>query len=178
MDHQASPYLFGLTWPVLAALAMALCVAALCVWRAIRRPPSPDRLQHAHDLIQALDQYCEWVEAQRHIAFFTDESTHPDSPIGRARAIKHAHFPELSQRMVELLMAHSALVDFFWSQQVQRMKAPDAWAAATDHDDTYLVLRQRMLDAVRKMAEDCRDLVGDVPLPAAVSGGVFNTAGA
>lgn len=179
MDHQASSDFLGLAWPVLVALIIALCAAALCVWRAMRpRSAVPDRLQPAHDLIQALDQYCGWVEAQRHIAFFTDESAHPDSPIGRARAIKQAHFPELSQAMVELLMAHTALVDFFWSQQVQRMKAPDAWAAATDHDDTYLVLRQRMLDAVRKMAEDCRDLVGDVPLPAAVSGGGFTTAGA
>ena len=73
-------------------------------------------------------------------------------------------------------MAHTALVDFFWSQQVQRMKAPDAWAEATEHDDTYLVLRQRMLDAVRKMGEDCRALVGNVPLPAAVSGGGFKPA--
>jgi hypothetical protein len=180
MDHQASSsFFFGLSWPVLAVIAIALCAAAVFVWRVLRpRPAAPDRRQHAHDLIQALDQYCDWVEAQRHIAFFTDESTHPDSPIGRARAIKHAHFPELSQRMVELLMVHSALVDFFWRQQVQRMKEPEAWAAATDHDETYLVLRQRMLDAVRKMAECCRELVGDVPMPAALSGGGFNTAGA
>ncbi len=180
MDHQASSsFFFGLSWPVLAVIAIALCAAAVFVWRVLRpRPAAPDRRQHAHDLIQALDQYCDWVEAQRHIAFFTDESTHPDSPIGRARAIKHAHFPELSQRMVELLMAHTALVDFFWSQQVQRMKAPEAWAAATDHDETYLVLRQRMLDAVRKMVECCRELVGDVPMPAALRGRGFNTAGA
>ncbi|MGE0331426.1 MAG: hypothetical protein AB7P37_12095 [Ramlibacter sp.] len=181
MDHQASSFFFGLSWPVLAALAVALCAGALCAWRAVRpRPAASDRRQQAYDLIQALDQYCEWVEAQRHIAFFSDESTHPDSPIGRARAIKHAHFPELSQAMVELLMAHTALVDFFWSQQVQRMKTPEARATATDHDDTYLQLRQRMLDAVRHLAERCRELVGDVPLPAAVSsnGGGFTPAGA
>ncbi len=174
MDHQASSFFFGLSWPALIAFAVALCAAALCIWRAARprqRPGTPNRLQHAHDLIQALDQYCEWVEAQRQIAFFTDESTHPDSPLGRARMIKQAHFPELSQAMVELLMAHTALVDFFWSQQVQRMKAPDVWSAATDHA-TYLALRQRMLDAVRHMAECCRDLVGDVPMPAALRGGM------
>lgn len=169
MDHQASS-LFSLSGPVLAVLVIALCAVAVMVWRVMRsRRASPQRLTQAHDLIQALDRYCEWVEAQRHIAFFTDESVHPDSPLERARAIKQAHFPELSQPMVELLMAHTALVDFFWSQQVQRMKDPAAWAAANDHDMHYLALRGRMLDAVRHMAECCRDLVGDVPLPAAVS---------
>jgi ABC-type nickel/cobalt efflux system permease component RcnA len=179
MDHQASSFFFGLSWLVLAALVIALCAAVLCLWRVVRpRPVATARLQHAHELMQALDQYCDWVEAQRHIAFFSDESVHPDSPIGRARAIKHAHFPELSQRMVELLMVHSALVDFFWRQQVQRMKEPEAWAVATDHDETYLELRQQMLDAVRKMVDCCRELVGDVPMPAALRGGGFNTAGA
>jgi len=180
MGHQvSSSFFFAQSWPVTAALVIALCAAALCIWHLLRpRRASPDRRKHAHDLIQALDQYCEWVEAQRHNAFFTDDSTHPDSPIVRAREIKQAHFPELSQRMVELLMAHTALVDFFWGQQVQRMKAPEAWAAATDHDDTYLLLRQQMLDAVCKMLECCRELVGDVPMPAALSGGGFNTAGA
>lgn len=173
MGHQASFSLLGLSWPAFIMLAIALGAAAVFLWRVMRpRAQAPCRLQHAHDLIQALDQYCEWVEAQRHIAFFTDESTHIGSPLERARAIKQAHFPELSQAMVEVLVAHTALVDFFWRQQVQRMKAPEQWAASGEHDATYLALRQRMLDAVRQLAEGCRKLVGDVPLPSALTGGV------
>lgn len=179
MDHQLF-FPCGLSVPVVLALLVLLAATAALIRHFMRqRRPAIERQQHAHDLIAALEQYCDWVEAQRHVAFFTDESAHADSPIERARAIKHAHFPELSQAMVELLMAHTALVDFFWTQQVRRMKEPQAWAdTAAQRDATYLELRQRMLAAVRKLAEGCRDIVGELPMPAAVASEGLETAGA
>jgi len=168
MDHR-NDFLSG---PIVWGLLMLALLAGYGVWRGLlvrRRRPAASalRLRKAHDLIHALDAYCDWIEAQRHIAFFTDETARADSPLDRARAIKQAHFPELSQVMVELLMVHTALTDFFWRQQVLRIKSPDGWVQA-EHDAAYLLLKTRMLDAVRRMAEECRDLVGELPLPSAL----------
>jgi hypothetical protein len=142
--------------PPLAALAV---VAALFYGAQIQRRRV--RSQGLH-LIYWLKAYSAWVDCQRDDPFLArdvDELTLP-APLSHALAIKDAAFPELSERMVRLLQAHSRLIEYLWQHNLLRISQASGWQAAHE-DSRYQQIRGAQEDLIEEMIAFCLEQIGE-----------------
>jgi hypothetical protein len=160
------------------ALGLALVFAAALVgwqWSAHRRRARVNaRRTHGYELIHALKSYSAWSEYQRDqpvTASSLDELTSPES-LTRARALKKACFPELSEHLVRLLQAHSRMVEYLWEQNLLRLSQGSGWKPAYQ-DAQYQQLRGAQEDLIDEMILICRELIGEAGVPWQATGSDF-----
>jgi hypothetical protein len=162
----------------LAALLVALgLIGAVIAWQWVAyaiRSRANTRRAHGYEFIHALRAYSAWTEFQRDLPFTgrsLDELTSP-GPLTRARELKRLWFPELSERMVRLLQAHSRMIEYFWEQDLLRLSQGSAWRPAYE-DAQYQQLRGAQEDLIDEMIGICRDAIGEGSLPWQSTGSDF-----
>ncbi len=152
---------------LVAWLVSALCLAVMsllaCRWIShIRQRRAELRRAHGYSLIHSLRAYSAWIECQRDLPFTAqslDELTSP-APLHRAREIRREWFPSLGQQMVQLLQAHSRLIEYLWEQNLLRLTQGTSWKPAY-LDPQYQQLRGSQEDLIDEMMASCRQLIGE-----------------
>ncbi|MFL5384633.1 MAG: hypothetical protein ACJ8GN_19085 [Longimicrobiaceae bacterium] len=138
----------------LAIIAMASAwIARHLRWRVLRR-------LKAADALDALARYCHWVASQRRATFFQEHCHECDAPLDELRAALRQCFPELGGEAAELLGAHSRLIDYLWSQQLLRLRDPEAWLEL-DHEAGFALRWEQHLGAAEALAQRLR-LAGEL----------------
>ncbi|HWP13971.1 MAG TPA: hypothetical protein VNN06_19255 [Ramlibacter sp.] len=144
----------------LAALALALVIAGGVRRNARKRH---EQLQaRGYELIFSLKAYSAWVDWQCDEPIMsrnTDELTSP-KPLARAREIKQAAFPGLTQHMLRLLQAHSHLVEYLWQQNLLRLSLATGWRPAYQ-DPQYQQIRGAQEDLIQEMIGLVQEAIGD-----------------
>lgn len=120
-------------------LAVLLGIAGLS-WLLARYKRRHDlRRMQAHQLLQALQRYSEWVCAQRLAAVFHGEAPEAAQALDEACTIRLAWFPELSGDMAELLGVHNRIMNFLATQQQLWLRDPEHWLES-EHDKRFIAL--------------------------------------
>jgi hypothetical protein len=144
----------------LAAVAVALMITGIARLAARKRQ---DRLRaQGYELIFSLKSYSAWVDCQSDEPLTSrdaDELASPQ-PLARARALKDAAFPGLSQHMLRLLQAHSRLVEYLWRQNLMRLSQASGWQPAWQ-DAHYQQIRGAQEDLIQEMIGLCQEMIGD-----------------
>jgi len=146
-----------LLWSLVIA-ALALAIIGRARYSARKRK---ERFQaEGYSLISALKAYSAWVDYQRDEPLSeTGELASPE-PLARARAIKDASFPGLSQHMLRLLQAHGRLVEYLWRHDMLRRAQASAWRPAWQ-DPQYQQIRGAQDDLIEEMIDLCQETIGD-----------------
>jgi hypothetical protein len=123
-----------------------------------------DRLRaQGYEFIFSLKTYSVWVDCQSEQPFKCrniDELALPE-PLARARDIKEAAFPDLSQYMLRLLQSHSRLIEYLWQQDLLRLSQAAGWRPAWQ-DSQYQQIRGAQEDLIQEMIGLCREMIGDL----------------
>ena len=137
-----------------ASLLLIAVISALVVRHAHRRAL---RRINSIALLRALDRYCEWLVAQRHAMAAADATIH--CALEDIRALQRQYFPELSVEVEPLFAVHARLVDFLVSQQLLRLRDPEAWLDS-DHDRRFMVLWRQHFSAVQLLTDKLKTVTG------------------
>jgi hypothetical protein len=97
------------------------------------------RCVQAQRLLDALQRYADWVQAQRFTDGFEGESAEAAAALNEACTIRLRFFPELAADMAQLLAVHKRLMHFLETQQALWLRDPAQWLAS-DHDTRFLAL--------------------------------------
>lgn len=154
-------------WLAAALVAIAFITAALARQLRLREL----RRETALVMLDALARYGAWVALQRQTAFFQGEGSQAECPLEQLRTLQARWFPGLANDMVALLAVHVDLVDFLWSQQLLRLKDPEAWLES-DHDARFMALWRRQHAAARPPMRKLRLAAHGMP-PDPVAGSIF-----
>jgi len=146
---------YYLAW--LAAGLALVAVASAAITRHLRLRLL--RRERAGQLLEALASYTGWISAQRRAAFFQGDAQEGDTPLQVVRTIQRDWFPELADEVAQLVEVHAHLIDFLWTQQMLRLKDPEAWFES-DHDARFMQLWRSHRDALRSAAEKLKALAG------------------
>jgi hypothetical protein len=142
-------------WLAAALLTAAVLSAAIAKHLRLREL----RRAKAAELLEALERYSEWAAVQCRSTFFNGESEESASALEEARLLKSGWFPELSAELLEFFAVHNRMIDFLWTQQVLRLKDPEAWLES-DHDARFVQLWRQHRHAVESIADKLSLLVG------------------
>lgn len=139
------------TTPLAAWLAAAFLAAAALGWLAARlKRRHAARRAQAHELLQALQRYSDWVCAQRLAAVFQGESAEAAAALDRACLLRQACFPALAGDMAEVLAVHNRLLHFLGSQHALWLRDPEHWLRS-DHDARFLALWRQHRQALQAL---------------------------
>ena len=123
-----------------ACLLAATFAVGVLSWLLARYKRRHDlRSLQAQELLQALQQYSQWVCAQRLAAVFQGEGPEAAAALDQACTIRMAWFPELSGDMAELLAVHNRLINFLSTQQQLWLRDPEHWLES-EHDKRFMAL--------------------------------------
>jgi len=113
----------------------------------------------AIEVLDALACYSDWVAVQGRTPFFQGDARQEDSPLQQVRAIRKNWFPELSNEAAEIFAVHARLIDFLWTQQMLRVRDPEAWLES-DYDRQFMDLWRLHVRAVNETVEKLRQVAG------------------
>jgi hypothetical protein len=123
-----------------AWLIAALAGIAVLSWLLARTKRRHDlRRIQAHELVEALQRYSDWVCAQRLAAVFQGEGAEAAAALDHACTIRLAWFPELAGDMAEVLAVHNRILNFLGTQQALWLRDPEHWLES-DHDRRFMAL--------------------------------------
>jgi len=148
---------------LVSCLLVAALVLATIGWA---RQAGRKREEHLRDLgyelIFSLKSYSAWVDSLRDEPFMTRDTDELASPrhLARAREIKEAWFPGLSQHMLRLLQAHSHLIEYLWQQNLLRLSQASGWRPVYQ-DPQYQQIRGAQEELIGEMIGLCQELIGD-----------------
>jgi hypothetical protein len=124
------------------ALWLVALLAAIGVlsWLLARHKGRHDlRRIQAQRLLDVLQQYSEWVCAQRLAAVFQGEPPEAAEALDEACTIRMAWFPELAGDMAQLVAVHNRIINFLGTQQTLWLRDPEHWLES-DHDKRFMAL--------------------------------------
>jgi hypothetical protein len=147
-----SYYLLWLAGGLLAIAFISAGVARYLRLRLMRR-------LKAIQVLDALARYSDWVAAQGHTPYFQGDAREEDSPLQEVRTIRQQWFPELSNETAEIFAVHARLIDFLWTQQMLRVRDPEAWLES-DYDSQFMGLWRLHARAVHAAVEKLRLVAG------------------
>jgi hypothetical protein len=97
------------------------------------------RCLQAQRLLDALQRYSDWFQAQRLTTVFSGEGVQAAAALDEACTIRVRWFPELAPDLAELLAVHRQLLDFLDSQQALWLREPEHWLES-EHDKRFMAL--------------------------------------
>ena len=113
----------------------------------------------AIEVLDALACYSDWVAVQGRTPFFQGDARQEDSPLQQVRAIRKKWFPELSNEAAEIFAVHARLIDFLWTQQMLRVRDPEAWLES-DYDMQFMELWRLHVRAMNAIVKKLRPVAG------------------
>jgi hypothetical protein len=136
----------------LAAWLVASVLAAGALSWLLARYHWRDELRcaQAQRLLDALQRYSDWVQAQRLATVFTGESAQAAAALEEACTIRLRWFPELAADMAELLAVHRRLLEFLGSQQALWLRDPESWLES-EHDKHFMALWRQHRRSLRAL---------------------------
>lgn len=152
-----SPAAYFFIWLAAALAVIAFISATLARQLRLREL----RRDTALNMLDVLARYGDWVALQRHTAFFQGAGQ-AERLLEEFRHLQAQWFPGLANDIVALLAVHADLVDFLWSQQLLRLKDPEAWLES-DHDARFMDLWRRQHAAARLPMRKLRLAARGVP---------------
>lgn len=118
------------------------------------------RRMKAAEALDALERYSYWVTASRRALFFQGDVQVGNSPVEEVEAIRQECFPELAVDAARINLVHSRLVQFFASQQRQRLRDAESWLDS-DHDRQFTELWDEHVHAVSAITQKLKPLVDE-----------------
>jgi hypothetical protein len=147
---------------LLSFVAAVVVAVALAAWVAhLVRNRHEDLRARGYELIACLKAYGAWIDCHRDdlpVPHDLDELALPE-PLARACAVKDGAFPSLSQHMLQLLQAHSRLVECLWRRNLLRLTqgaGRPAW-----RDPQYLHVRGAIEDLLEEIIGLTQEKIGD-----------------
>ena len=110
-------------------------------------------------MLDALACYSDWVAVQGRTPFFQGDARQEDSPLQQVRAIRKKWFPELSNEAADIFAVHARLIDFLWTQQMLRVRDPEAWLES-DYDKQFMDLWRLHVRAINATVKKLRPIAG------------------
>jgi hypothetical protein len=139
---------YYLAWLAIALVLTGIASAQIARhlrWRELRRAK-------ALELMEALEHYSMWVAAQRHASYFhgvADDDR--EFPLEHARSLVVGWFPEASEALLAAYAVHNRLLEFFWAQQVLRLRDPEGWLES-DPERRFAPLWRQHRQALTRIA--------------------------
>jgi hypothetical protein len=133
---------YYLLW-LAAGLVIAATASAVICLRMKRR-------LKALEMLDALNRYCEWVDAHRRAPFLA-LGQGADGPLDDVREIGRRWFPDLCVETRSLLAVHSRLSAFLEDQQKLWIGDAEAWLES-DYDSGFAQLWRQHLAAAQVLA--------------------------
>ena len=123
-----------------AWLVPLLAVIGLLSWLLTRHQRRYDlRRIQGQRLLDALQQYSDWVCGQRLAAVFQGEPAEAAEALDEACTIRLAWFPELAGDMAQVVAVHNRIINFLGTQQALWLRDPEHWLES-DHDKRFMAL--------------------------------------